>query len=229
MAKERRKVYIVSDSPVVAAGLRTIIDQEPDLKVAAASGDGKDILTKVAVAKLRESVLLLFLEPLHAINFAKRVKQQFPTFRTIVISANHEELFAERIFRAGASGVMNLNESAENILTAIRQVSAGETYVDSSIVKFMARNLGTGRTAFEPVAKSVTHLTRREFQVFRLTGKGVSTKQISVDMGVAVKTVDSFRARIKKKMGLKSYRDVFRTAVLWETRPRSSRRPKKAQ
>src|ERR1039457_4839150 len=120
MRKTQRDIYIVSDSPVVTAGLQTIIDQESDLKVAAASGDGKDILPKAAVGKLRDSVLLLFLEPLAAVDFAKRVKRRFPGLRTIVISASREEQYAERIFRAGASGVMAFKESAENILAAIR-------------------------------------------------------------------------------------------------------------
>lgn len=125
-----------------------------------------------------------------------------------------EMLFAERALRAGACGYVMKKGAMRELLTAIRRVASGKPYVSEQVSERILNSL-PGRHAEPGHALPFDRMTDREQEVFALIGRGLGTRDIAARLGVSIKTVDSHRARIKEKLGLKSAPELIRAAVSW--------------
>jgi len=136
-----------------------------------------------------------------------------PSLPMLVISMHDESLHAERALRAGARGYIMKQEGGGKMLEAIRQVLGGQVYVSN---KMSARILETFSGRRAKLSRSpVEHLTDREFEVFRLIGQGIGTREIARRLSLSVKTIEVHRANIKRKLNLKSATELVRHAVRW--------------
>ena len=214
----RRRVFLVDDHPLVREWLASMVALEADLEVCGQAEEAAAALAAVPRARPDLMVVDLSLPRGSGLDLIKNMQAQFPAVRLLVLSMHDEASVAERAFRAGAHGYAVKRESGPKIIDGIRVVLEGKFYASPSLMAQLAgRMFGSaahGRGSPEDL------LSDREIEVFRLRGQGRSPKEIADRLGVSVKTVASYDARIKEKLGLSDAGELMREAVLWHDRQR---------
>jgi DNA-binding NarL/FixJ family response regulator len=148
----------------------------------------------------------------------KTMRSQFPSVRLLVLSMHDEVSVAERAFRAGAHGYAVKREAGPRIIDGIRAVLDGKFYASPSLTAQLAGRMFGGAAHSGGLPEEL--LSDREMEVFRLRGQGRASKEIADLLGVSVKTVGSYDARIKEKLGYADAGEMMREAVLWHDRQR---------
>jgi DNA-binding NarL/FixJ family response regulator len=131
----------------------------------------------------------------------------------LVVSMHDENLYAERILRAGGRGYIMKHEGGEKLMQAIRLVLAGQIYVSGQVSSRILENLAGHRPG--TTRSPVETLTDREFQIFQLIGQGTGTRQIADKLGVSVKTVEVHRLNVKRKLDLRTATQLVQAAIRW--------------
>jgi DNA-binding NarL/FixJ family response regulator len=208
-----RRILIVDDHPMMRTGLAQLIDNEPDLKVAAEADTAGQAINLVSKQKFDLALLDISLPDKNGLELIKDVRALRPEIPVLVVSMHDELIYAERVLRAGGRGYIMKQEGGEKFLHAIRQVLAGQIFVSE---KMSARILETfsGRQT-ENAGSPVRKLSDREFEVFQLIGQGIGTRAIAEQLHLSVKTVEVHRANIKEKLALKTATELVRYAVRW--------------
>lgn len=143
----------------------------------------------------------------------KRVKAHNENIRILVVSMHDDALFAERTLRTGACGYINKQEAGRKIVEAIQQVLQGKLYVSPSVSTRILAQLAQGRNASRQ--EGIRRLSDRELEVFLMMGKGLTTNQIAANLHVSNKTVETYRQRIKEKLGTPTAAELNREAFYW--------------
>ena len=210
----KNRIFLIDDHPVVRQGLATLLNQQSDLEVCGEADDAAGALTAIAAAKPDVALVDLSLKTSSGLELVKDLVIQHPTVRVVVLSMYDELIYAERVMRAGASGYVMKRETNNNLLAAIRRVTAGGVFLSERVMAMIAEKMGTPkRLRGESI---VDQLSDRELEVFRLMGRGRSTAQIAEEMRISIKTVQAYHARMKEKLGLKNATELLRAAVRWE-------------
>jgi DNA-binding NarL/FixJ family response regulator len=211
---KKLRVLIVDDHPVVREGLAAQIALQPDLAVCGEAEDVGDALALAHQVKPDIAVIDISLKSGNGIDLIKRLRASHPSVRVVVWSMYQETLFAERALRAGAMGYVHKAKATREILQAIRSVLADKVYLSEDLSgELLARFVTGGNKAGS--AASVEALSDRELEAFGFVGQGLTTEQVAEKMHVSPKTVDTYRARIKEKLGLTSMSEVMQRATQW--------------
>jgi DNA-binding NarL/FixJ family response regulator len=211
--KAKYRVFLVDDHPIVRHGLTQLINREQDLIVCGESEDGSKALTAVGAAKPDVVVVDLTLKRSSGFSLIKNLNAHDPKLSILVLTIHEESLYAERCLRAGAKGYLMKEEAMENVLLAIRRVLAGQVYLSEKMQSMLFRT--SGKRSENVIASPLERLSDRELEVFRLLGQGMGTRQIAKLLHLSISTVESHRARIKEKLGVKSATELLQHAVKW--------------
>jgi DNA-binding NarL/FixJ family response regulator len=138
---------------------------------------------------------------------------QSPSLMILVLSMRSESFHVERALRAGAKGYVTKDQGSQNVLAAIRRVLSGEVHLSRHLVSKMLARMTTDRSSARP--QVIADLSNRELQVFELIGHGLSTREIAAKLHLSVKTIESHKEKIKKKLKLRDASRLYRHAVLW--------------
>ena len=206
-------ILIVDDHPLMRKGLALTLDAETDLRVAAQAADAEEALTLLDTLDLDLAIVDISLPGMSGLELIKHMQALKPSLRTLVVSRHDEALYAERALRAGARGYMMKLEAGEKIVKAVRRVLAGHIYVSEDINERLLLGLASGRQ--ELAQSPLEVLSDRELEVFELTGRGLGTRDIAERLHLSVKTVESYRARIKDKLNLRTAAELMQHAVQW--------------
>jgi DNA-binding NarL/FixJ family response regulator len=168
------------------------------------------------IEKLKPDLVVLdiSLKGSNGIEVLKNIKVRYPKLLVLVLSMHDETLYALRALRAGAAGYIMKQEPAEKVLVSIRQVLNGEISLSENMEKKMMKQLVGGRAA--RTGSPLEDLSDRELEVFRLIGKGYSTRQIAEELHLSIKTIESHRAHIKEKLNLKNAMELVQHAIQWQ-------------
>lgn len=212
-ADEKIRVVVVDDHPLVREMLTHLIGQEPDMAVCGEADNIQGGLQIIQATRPDIAVIDITLKGSSGLELIKDLKAQAIDVPVLVLSMHDEALYAERAFRAGASGYITKTEDSEDVMTAIRQVLAGEVYASPRFTSQLLKNL---KETGKPKQGSVlSQLTDRELEVFHLIGQGRTTQEIAMTLNLGSKTVDTYRTRIKEKLGLKNAAELHHRAVHW--------------
>lgn len=195
-----------------------MISLEPDLTVCGQADDAGTALTAALSAQPDLMVVDLSLPRGSGLDLLKNMRAQLPAVRLLVLSMHDEASVAERAFRAGAHGYAVKRESGPRIIEGIRTVLAGQFFLSPSLTAQLAGRMFGGGAQRGSSPQEI--LSDREMEVFLLRGQGLGSKEIADRLGVSVKTVASYEARIKEKLGLDDAGELMREAVLWHDRQR---------
>ncbi|MEM7625781.1 MAG: response regulator transcription factor [Planctomycetota bacterium] len=209
------RVVVVDDHPIVRRGLIELINDNEDLEVcgeAADVGTALDVLTEL---KPDLALIDLSLGDGHGLELIKSIRAAELTCKMLVVSMMDEALYADRVLRAGASGYLRKEQATDNIVTAIRQVLDNKIYLSPSAT---ARVLNQVATADAPAKSPVETLSDRELEVFELLGDGITSREIAARLHLSVKTVETYREKIKAKLNLKNGSELTRHAIHWSMR-----------
>lgn len=180
--------------------------------------NGREALELVETTKPHLAILDLTLKDSHGLELVKNLSDRHPDVLTLVFSMHEETLHAERVIRAGARGYVNKEEPPRKILQAIRKVLSGEIYWSEKAANWVASQIASRPRPSSNF--SVDLLTDRELQVFELMGEGQSTKQIAAVLHIDGSTVETYRARIKEKLNLKSASELLQYAIRFHMLPK---------
>jgi len=211
--KNRSRILLVDDHPIVRQGLAEMIDHQNDLMVCGIAEDVHKALDEIAALQPDLVVVDISLRTSNGIELLKNIKLRHPKMLVLMLSMHDETLYAVRALRAGAAGYIMKQEVTENVLTAIRQVLSGEIYLSEQMEKKMMRQLVGGRGARS--GSPLEDLSDRELEVFNLIGQGHGTRQIAEELHLSIKTIESHRAHIKEKLNLNNATELVQHAIQW--------------
>ena len=210
----RARVLIVDDHPAVREALSIRISQAPDLEVCGQAEDTGDALRLVEKSKPDVAIVDISLKTGDGIDLIKRIKSRDQHVRMLVWSMYGENLYAERALRAGANGYITKEHATDRIVEAIREVLAGKVYLSPAMTdKLLHRSVGSGRKRQNQ--PTIEALSDRELEVFRLIGRGVKTAEIAAQLHLSVRTVWTYRDRIREKLSLSDGAELVRNATHW--------------
>jgi DNA-binding NarL/FixJ family response regulator len=203
----RRRVLIVDDHPIVRQGLKRMIDAESDLEVCGEADSEPN--ARNAVRELDPDIVIvdLSLQDGDGLELVRAVHAHHPEVPMLVLSMHDEAIYAERMLAEGASGYIMKQAAADQLLTALRTVLQGDTYLSAEMAavhKEAANKMGS-----DPLQR----LSNRELQVLNLVGRGVSSRDIATELGLSVKTVESHRQSIKRKLHLLTNSQLIKYAM----------------
>ena len=207
------RILLVDDHPVVRDGFAEVINREADLTVCAVAEDRAGALKAIETAGPNLVVIDLTLKNSSGLELIKDIHVRWPNLLVLVVSMHHENLYAERVLRAGARGYITKQQATRDILLAIRRVLAGGIYLNETAGAAVLQRLAAKP---QPEGEAIEDLlTDRELQVFELTGQGFSTREIAGQLRIDIKTVETYRIRIKEKLHLESSSDLLKLAIRW--------------
>lgn len=212
MVAGKHSILLVDDHPIVREGLNVLLGEQPDLEVVGELASADALLTAVESLRPSAVVLDLTLAGEEVTPVLQQLRLRHPDLRILILSMHDELVYAERLLAMGANGYIMKQEPPAEFLRALRRVIAGEVYVSAAVAERVLGRMRQGRAA--PTG-SLDALTDRERDVLRLVGRGRSTQEISRELAMSPKTVDSHRRNIREKLGLVNPRELVRYAARW--------------
>ncbi len=207
------RVVIVDDHPMLRERLALLIEKEPGMVVSGEADNVQQGLDLIESQWPDIAIVDLTLKGSSGLELIKDLKARAIPTPVLVLSMHDESLYAERALRAGALGYITKQAASEEVLAAIHRVLSGNVYLSRDFTeKIVNQMAGAGL----PAEYSPLHLLAdRELEVFRLIGLGQTTREIATALGLGLKTVDTYRERIKQKLNLKNAAELYRKATCW--------------
>ncbi|HVT23496.1 MAG TPA: response regulator transcription factor [Rhizomicrobium sp.] len=210
---KQTRILIVDDHPLVRESLTTLIQQHPEFVVCGEAATQDEAMAAIEVTSPDLAIVDISLSRGSGLDLVKNVKTRYPDLAIIVLSMHDESIYAERVVRAGARGYVMKKESTRKVIDAIRHVMNGEFYLSPDIMNSLAKKFISGRPPTS--ALSVDDLSDRELEVFRLLGQGYETREIASSLDVSIKTIQTYCARIKEKLRIRTGTELLREAIQW--------------
>lgn len=200
-------VLIVDDHPIVRRGLKEILRDEKDWRVAEA-GNATDALHELKREQFDLAIVDMDLPGMNGLELLKEIKRYKKNLPVLILSVYPEDQIAVRVLKAGASGFVSKETAPEQLVGAIRKILAGGKHISEQVADLLL-------THFEGSDDGGLHgkLSDREFQILCLIGEGKSIKQIAGELSLSAPTVSTYRARILNKMEMRSTAELVRYAI----------------
>ncbi|MBI9086531.1 MAG: response regulator transcription factor [Desulfobacterales bacterium] len=211
---DKKKILIVEDHPIFRLGLSELINQEEDMVVCAGAEDV--VGTWRAMEQFEPDLVVadITLADGDGIDLVKEISRHRKGLPVLILSMHDEFLYAERALHAGARGYIMKQDAMESVVTAIRHVLDGRVYLNERVKEHILNHLADRTLAGE--RSPMDRLTDRELEVFRFIGEGFSSREIADRLHLSIKTIGTYRERIKEKLNIKHANELVRHAVHWE-------------
>jgi len=209
--RQKARVLVVDDHPVVRQGLRLLIDHESDLEVCAEAETVADALEAITKHKPDVAVVDLSLRGTSGLELIKDIRVRHADLPVLVLSMSDESVYAERALRAGARGYLMKEAATDEVLTALRRVLDGGIYLSDAMASRLLAQLVRGVPA--DGGSPVDRLSDRELEVFGLIGRGLGTSEIARRLHLSPKTIETYRAHIKQKLNLADATELLQHAI----------------
>jgi DNA-binding NarL/FixJ family response regulator len=210
--RDVRRVMIVDDHPVVRQGIKLMINAEPDLTICGEAQNEQQARRLLRDLKPDALVVDLSLGEGDGFNIVRDAHAHFPDVRILVLSMHDEAIYAERLLAQGASGYIMKQAATEQLITALRTVLRGDRFISESLQRTLAARE-------EDEGSSASRLSARELQVISLIGQGLGTREIADNLSLSVKTVETHRLTIKRKLALETNAQLVQYAIKWHGTP----------
>jgi two-component system invasion response regulator UvrY len=202
------KILIADDHAIVRQGLRQIVAETSDMVVADEASTGHEVLDKMRDNEYTMVVLDISMPGGDGLNILKQIRKEKPKIPVLVLSMHPEEQYAVRVLKAGAAGYLTKESAPDELITAIRKVSAGRKYVSSLLAEKLAFDLDSdGEKPLHEI------LSDREFQVMCMIASGKRVKEIGEELCLSIKTISTYRSRILEKMRMKNSAELTHYAL----------------
>jgi DNA-binding NarL/FixJ family response regulator len=210
------RILIVDDHAIVRLGMRQLLAAEPDLAICWEAETAEQALALARQVKPDLAIVDLSLGAMHGLELVRQLHQALPDLAVLVLSMHDEELFAERAMRAGARGYITKKGAIDGLIHAVRLVLAGKIYMSEAVSQHLLAGLRQHGASW--TGGRIGGLTDREIEVFQLIGAGLSTAAIAAQLGLSVKTIETYRSNIRTKLHLKDSSELVRYATSWTER-----------
>ena len=207
------RILLVDDHPLLRQGLAMTLGAEPDLEIAAQASDAEEALDLYDGLAPDLAIVDISLPGMNGLELLKHLLARNPDLPVLIVSRHDEALYAERAVRAGARGYVSKLRAGDEIVGAVRRVLRGGIHLSEELKDKLLFGAAAGRK--DATESPLEVLSDRELEVFEMTGRGIPSREISERLHLSVKTVESYRARIKTKLGLANGTELMKHAVAW--------------
>ena len=213
--REKTRILIVDDHPIVRQGMGMFINLQDDLNLCCQASNADEAWAAMRACDHALVIVDISLHGVSGFELIKTLAHRYPGLALLVMSMHDESLYAERALRVGARGYIMKQEATQSILLAIRQVLRGDIYLSAAMYTRLLQRLVAPHSGGSDVTDPIAGLSGRELEVLHLLGLGFGTRQIAEQLNRSVKTIEAHRAAIKEKLALKSTPELVRFAVQW--------------
>lgn len=203
------KVFLADDHGIVRAGLRRLIEESGDMEVVSEADDGRSALRKIGKNIPDVAVIDISMPGLDGLEVISRLSDQHPELPVLVLTMHEEGQYVVRAIEAGARGYITKQSAPEQLVNAIRKVIAGNRFLTDEAAEALAIRVARGKHEQSPLES----LSMRELQVLRRLAMGSTNREIARMYGISIKTVDTYRLRILKKLNLRNNAELSRFAI----------------
>jgi two-component system, NarL family, response regulator NreC len=208
---KKLRILLADDHKIVRDGLRLLIDGQRDMQVIGEAGNGKEVLQQARELKPDVVVMDLSMPELNGLQATERLKTERPEARVIVLTVHEDSSYLLQLCKAGAVGYVLKRSAGEDLIQAIRAVAGGGLHFDATVAaKALA---GKASDSGSHRGLQTAELSEREREVLIHLAWGFSNKEIASDLGLSVKTVETYRVRIGEKLGLRSRTEIVQYAL----------------
>jgi DNA-binding NarL/FixJ family response regulator len=204
------RILLADDHKLVRAGIRSLLERLPDVEVVGEASDGREAVRLVEEQRPRIVLMDIAMPLLNGLEATRRLTKAFPEVSVIILSIYSDEEHVYQALRAGASGFLLKGAAIEELDLAIRAVVRSETYLSPPISRPVIREY-VRRTGLEP--HSIERLSPRQTEILQLIAEGKSMKQIALGLSINVKTVETHRAAVMSRTGVRDVAGLIRYAV----------------
>jgi DNA-binding NarL/FixJ family response regulator len=215
---KRVKVLIVDDQPLTCFALRKILESRPEFVICGEAFNGEEAIQAMQSDLPDLMIVDLMLGDSSGLKLVEEIRSQYPQIIFLIISIHDEAMYAESALRAGASGYVHKLERPSGMLQAVLTVLRGEVYVTEAIAVNLLSKIAGHPERSGGIAEV---LTARELQVFELAGEGLGPNEIGERLKINKNTVETYRARIKKKLRFSDAAEMRKEAISWKHSPRA--------
>jgi DNA-binding NarL/FixJ family response regulator len=206
------RILLADDHAVVREGLKALVNAQPDMEVIGEAADGAEAVARARALRPDVLVLDVSMPELTGARATAALKAERPEVKVLALTVHHDTSYLRSLLEAGAVGYILKRAAADELVSAIRTVAAGGTYLDPTLAgKVVGSFVRTGRRALPHRPKVA--LSDREEQVLRLIARGLSNKEIAARLAVGIKSVESYKARASQKLGFSGRADITTYAL----------------
>ena len=199
------KTFLADDHRLFRDGLRRILAETADIMVVGEATDGLDALKKMRLGGWDVALLDVSMPGMSGLEVLKRIMDEDPKHRVLMLSTYHEDEYAIRAIRAGTSAYLTKNSPTDLLISVIRRLAHGGRYIDPKLAEKLLFDLGPSSTMPRHSA-----LSNRELDVLKLIAVGISLTEISQKLKLSAKTISTYRARVLEKMGMQNNAQLIR-------------------
>ncbi|MFZ0613956.1 MAG: response regulator transcription factor [Desulfobacterales bacterium] len=203
------KVLLADDHSIVRAGLRRLIEESGDMEVIAEAADGREALRAVEAQVPDVAVVDISMPGLDGLEVISRLNDLYPKLPVLVLTMHEEGQYVVRAIEAGAMGYITKQSAPEQLVNAIRRVIGGSRYLTDEAAEALALRVARGKKG----QTALDALSLRELQVLRRLAMGNTNREIASIYGISIKTVDTYRYRLLKKLDLRNNAELSRFAI----------------
>lgn len=206
------KVVLVEDHPMFRERIAQLINKDLKMNVCGEADNTTDAMRIILEMNPDIAIVDITLAGSSGLELIKDMKSQGIEVPVLVLSMHDELLYAERALRAGAKGYITKNQASVQVMHAIQTVLGGDVYLSPQMTNRVLRRMSKGS---ESKATGVAALTDRELEVFRLLGCGRNSREIAEEIGLGDATINSYRFRIREKLGIRNSAELYNQAAQW--------------
>lgn len=205
------RVFLADDHVVVREGLKSMVNHQPDMELVGEASDGQAALQQAIGLGPDVAILDISMPGLNGAQVVQRLKRVAPQVKVLALSIHEDIGYLHKLLEAGADGYVLKRSAGDELILAIRSVAAGNAYLDPALAGKVTESLIRKQT---PQAwRQESELSEREGEVLRLIAKGYSNKEIAAQLGISVRTIETYRGRALDKLGLYSRVEIVRYAL----------------
>lgn len=211
--QETTRILLAEDHNTVREGIKMLVNAEPDMEVIGEAADGN-----AAIAKTRELapdllVMDISMPELNGLKATEKLRKEFPDLKILTLTRHTDDGYLQQLIKAGVNGYVLKQSAPTELITAIRTVTSGRSYVDSDLTHKVLGGYA-GRTTGPMRGEGGTEISERESEVLRLIAWGYSNKEIASRLELSVKTVEAHKSNAMRKLNMRSRIDIVRYAIL---------------
>jgi DNA-binding NarL/FixJ family response regulator len=206
------RVLLVDDHTILREGVRALLADEPDIVVVGEAGDGEEAVEKVETLHPDIVLMDMVMPRMNGLEATDHIKRRHPEVKVLILSMYDDDEYVQQVIQAGASGYLLKGMAADDLITAIREVQAGSSFLNPAIAAKLIEDY-VRRVRSDGGAGGEELLTAREREVLKLIAEGNTNQEIADVLCLSRKTVESHRANIMRKLGLHDVTELVKYAL----------------
>jgi DNA-binding NarL/FixJ family response regulator len=203
------KVLLADDHSIVREGLRRIVEESGEMRVVAEASDGRQAIRQIREMPLDVAVIDISMPDLDGLEVLRVISAEFPKLPLLILTMHAEHQYVIRAIEAGAMGYITKQSAPEQLVQAIHKLNNGERFISPEAAEALAQKVARGKS----LKNLIDTLSTRELQVLRYLALGKTNREIAVIYNISIKTVDTYRFRLLKKLKLRNNAELSRFAI----------------